>query len=145
MPFNDENAVTNLQSILAAKYTLPDYISDGVCVCVCVCVCCRFLTLFSAEAKDLLSRILVRDPQRRLSLRDIWSHPWTLRNGTPPLSSGQNAGGATKERGLEDYATEQVDPDMQQKCFARLEGERERERVCVCVCVCVCVRACVRR
>uniref|UniRef100_A0A7N0VJ49 Protein kinase domain-containing protein n=1 Tax=Kalanchoe fedtschenkoi TaxID=63787 RepID=A0A7N0VJ49_KALFE len=36
----------------------------------------------SAEAKDLISRLLVRDSSKRLSLQKILKHPWILNNTT---------------------------------------------------------------
>ena len=30
----------------------------------------------SAHAKDLISKLLVKDPKRRISLEDAMNHPW---------------------------------------------------------------------
>lgn len=35
----------------------------------------------SPAAKDLLSRMLTVDPERRISLADVASHPWTRGSG----------------------------------------------------------------
>jgi aurora kinase len=35
----------------------------------------------SAEARDLISKLLVKDPKRRLSLDSVLSHPWILKHG----------------------------------------------------------------
>jgi aurora kinase len=35
----------------------------------------------SAEARDLISKLLVKDPKRRLSLDSVLSHPWILKQG----------------------------------------------------------------
>ncbi|KAH6789530.1 ataurora3 [Perilla frutescens var. frutescens] len=37
----------------------------------------------SAEAKDLISRLLVKDSSKRLSLQKIMEHPWIVKNADP--------------------------------------------------------------
>ncbi|KAF8413070.1 hypothetical protein HHK36_001046 [Tetracentron sinense] len=37
----------------------------------------------SAEAKDLISRLLVKDSSKRLSLQKIMEHPWIIKNADP--------------------------------------------------------------
>lgn len=37
----------------------------------------------SAEAKDLISRLLVKDSSKRLSLQKIMAHPWIVKNAYP--------------------------------------------------------------
>ncbi|KAH6779797.1 ataurora3 [Perilla frutescens var. hirtella] len=37
----------------------------------------------SAEAKDLISRLLVKDSSKRLSLEKIMEHPWIVKNADP--------------------------------------------------------------
>ncbi|XP_024019045.1 serine/threonine-protein kinase Aurora-3 isoform X3 [Morus notabilis] len=37
----------------------------------------------SAEAKDLISRLLVKDSSKRLSLQNITEHPWIIKNADP--------------------------------------------------------------
>ncbi|KAL1548705.1 Serine/threonine-protein kinase Aurora-3 [Salvia divinorum] len=37
----------------------------------------------SAEAKDLISRLLVKDSSKRLSLQKIMEHPWIVKNAKP--------------------------------------------------------------
>lgn len=59
-PFNysgEDRHLKNLfQDIAAAKYVLPDTLS--------------------MEAQDLIKRILIPDPKRRISLDEIWTHPF---------------------------------------------------------------------
>lgn len=59
-PFNysgEDRHLKNLfQDIAVAKYVLPDTLS--------------------VEAQDLIKRILVPDPKRRISLDEIWNHPF---------------------------------------------------------------------
>ncbi|MQL86695.1 hypothetical protein Taro_019218 [Colocasia esculenta] len=37
----------------------------------------------SAEAKDLISKLLVKDSSKRLSLQKILEHPWIVKNADP--------------------------------------------------------------
>eukprot|EP00049_Salpingoeca_infusionum_P010048 m.170287 g.170287 ORF g.170287 m.170287 type:complete len:861 (-) comp14527_c2_seq4:491-3073(-) len=64
MPFKDDNAVTNLKKINTATYEMPPFLSDS--------------------AKDLLERILKRDPEERLTMEELWEHPWVTNDGTEP-------------------------------------------------------------
>lgn len=56
LPFqnSDENII--YKNIQHCKYTIPDYCSS--------------------ELKDLLSKILVKNPKKRYTLNDIINHPW---------------------------------------------------------------------
>eukprot|EP00963_Diacronema_lutheri_P009505 scaffold856_cov326-Pavlova_lutheri.AAC.7 len=62
LPFNDPKDVRNMsltsQKILAVDYTIPDHIP------------------VSSECKDLLARIFVADPTRRITIPEIIAHPW---------------------------------------------------------------------
>ena len=48
----------------------------------------------SAEAKDLIRRLLARDPAARLPLDSVLRHPWILRNG----GGGDSSGGGGQQR-----------------------------------------------
>ncbi|XP_020682610.1 serine/threonine-protein kinase Aurora-3-like [Dendrobium catenatum] len=39
--------------------------------------------LVSPEAKDLISKLLVKDSSKRLSLQKILEHPWIVQNADP--------------------------------------------------------------
>ncbi|KAG1347940.1 serine/threonine-protein kinase Aurora-3 [Cocos nucifera] len=41
----------------------------------------------SAEAKELISKLLVKDSSKRLSLKNILKHPWIVKNADPTGSS----------------------------------------------------------
>ncbi|KAJ8748916.1 hypothetical protein K2173_013351 [Erythroxylum novogranatense] len=43
----------------------------------------------SAEAKTLISQLLVKDPSKRLSLQKILEHPWIIKNADPAVSCNQ--------------------------------------------------------
>ncbi len=56
LPFADSNDAVLFRKIAAMEYVIPPHVSP--------------------EAKDLLQRILVADPQSRLTLADIRQHVW---------------------------------------------------------------------
>eukprot|EP00045_Choanoeca_perplexa_P008233 m.75916 g.75916 ORF g.75916 m.75916 type:complete len:997 (-) comp14409_c0_seq1:101-3091(-) len=88
MPFKDDNVLTNLKKIQNAEYDLPDFLSD--------------------HAQDLLSHLLVRDPSQRMSISDMWEHPW-IADGHPGPYRCQ--------------LTDEVAEDVHTRCLARLKGE----------------------
>ncbi|KAJ3125904.1 hypothetical protein HK100_010541, partial [Physocladia obscura] len=55
-PFDSQAVKSTLDKVSRVEYYLPDSISD--------------------DAKDLISRLLMKDPKKRLTLRDILSHKW---------------------------------------------------------------------
>lgn len=55
-PFQSENISELIQSILNVRYEMPDF--------------------FSPSAADLIRRILVKDPHKRLTIDEIMQHPW---------------------------------------------------------------------
>lgn len=55
-PFRANNVDDLEKLILAGKYTLPPEISE--------------------EARDLLTKLLCQDPDRRITVPEIYSHPW---------------------------------------------------------------------
>lgn len=56
LPFDDENIRQLLKKVKSGKYIMPDNISRS--------------------AQDLIRRILVVDPSKRLNMKQIMSHPW---------------------------------------------------------------------
>ena len=46
----------------------------------------------SPEARDLLDRIFVVDPARRITVAQIMRHPWCVRRAGGPLHAGVTAG-----------------------------------------------------
>ncbi|XP_007904585.1 SNF-related serine/threonine-protein kinase [Callorhinchus milii] len=57
-PFQEANDSETLTMIMDCKYTVPTHVSK--------------------ECKDLINRMLQRDPKRRASLEEIENHPWLL-------------------------------------------------------------------
>ncbi|KAI0078302.1 Pkinase-domain-containing protein [Panus rudis PR-1116 ss-1] len=64
LPFDDKNVRTLLNKVKTGKYEMPAYIDP--------------------LAKDLLSRMLVVDVHKRISMSDILAHPW-LQGSTPGI------------------------------------------------------------
>ncbi|CDH53197.1 camk camkl gin4 protein kinase [Lichtheimia corymbifera JMRC:FSU:9682] len=56
LPFDDDNIRQLLKKVKAGKYVMPDNISRN--------------------AQDLIRRILVVDPNKRLNMKQIMAHPW---------------------------------------------------------------------
>lgn len=55
LPFDDPHLPTMLSMSKKAKYEMPEH--------------------FSLEAQDLIQRILVTEPDKRISIREMWDHP----------------------------------------------------------------------
>ncbi|KAL1538298.1 Serine/threonine protein kinase osk1 [Salvia divinorum] len=66
LPFDDSNIPLLFKKIKAGRYTLPNHLSDG--------------------ARDLIRRILVVDPTRRISIHGIRQHHWFILNLPPHLA-----------------------------------------------------------
>ncbi|PWN37814.1 Pkinase-domain-containing protein, partial [Meira miltonrushii] len=71
LPFDDPNIQTLLGKVRLGKFDMPDYLER--------------------DAKDLISKMLTVDPEKRLKMRDIMRHPWFTDNGqlssTNPVST----------------------------------------------------------
>ncbi|XP_073155601.1 serine/threonine-protein kinase SRK2A-like [Henckelia pumila] len=65
-PFEDPNDPKNFRKtisrIMGVQYTIPDYV------------------YISQDCRHLLSRIFVAHPSRRISIKEIKTHPWFLKN-----------------------------------------------------------------
>ena len=56
LPFEDDNNDLLYRKICIGKYTIPDFVSN--------------------DCKDLLRKILVTDPSKRITIKQIKNHPW---------------------------------------------------------------------
>lgn len=76
-PFEDQKDPKNfrktIQRIMAVQYKIPDYVH------------------ISQDCKHLLSRIFVANPFRRISIKEIKSHPWFLKNLPKELTESSQA------------------------------------------------------
>ncbi|GAB2254027.1 hypothetical protein Droror1_Dr00021836 [Drosera rotundifolia] len=65
-PFEDQQDPKNFRKtitkIMAVQYKIPDYVH------------------ISQDCRQLLSRIFVASPSRRITIKEIKSHPWFLKN-----------------------------------------------------------------
>lgn len=77
-PFQEANDSETLIMIMDCCYTVPDHISP--------------------ECKDLISRMLQRDPAKRVSLNNIEGHPWL--QGVDPSPAGYTAAPLASHRSL---------------------------------------------
>ncbi|KAL9254508.1 Serine/threonine-protein kinase SAPK2-like protein [Drosera capensis] len=81
-PFGDPADQSNFRKticrVLTVQYTIPDHIQ------------------ISMECRHLLSRIFVANPEKRITIREMMSHPWFLKNLPIELMDGaswQRTGG----------------------------------------------------
>ncbi|KDQ58744.1 hypothetical protein JAAARDRAFT_176840 [Jaapia argillacea MUCL 33604] len=65
LPFDDKNVKNLLAKVKTGKYDLPSYIDS--------------------QARDLLSRMLVVDVGKRITMSEVLGHPW-LHNDTPGIT-----------------------------------------------------------
>jgi len=82
LPFDDPNIQTLLGKVRLGKFDMPEYLEP--------------------LAKDLIWRMLVVDPERRLTMREIMRHPWFTDSGN--LSSRNPV-----ETNVEKLAEDQLD------------------------------------
>ncbi|KAL2513904.1 Serine/threonine-protein kinase SRK2B [Forsythia ovata] len=76
-PFEDQEDPKNfrktIQRIMAVQYRIPDYVH------------------ISQDCRHLLAHIFVANPARRISIRDIKTHPWFLKNLPRELTDAAQA------------------------------------------------------
>ncbi|KAI8388541.1 kinase-like domain-containing protein [Radiomyces spectabilis] len=66
LPFDDEDIRELLNKVKAGKYKMPSTVSS--------------------QARDLIERILVVDPAKRLTMKDVQEHPWFTSDPLPDVS-----------------------------------------------------------
>ncbi|CAN6579582.1 unnamed protein product [Malus baccata var. baccata] len=105
-PFEDPEDPRNfrktIEKIMSAKYTIPDYVR------------------VSADCKQLLSRIFVAKPSKRISLPEIKKHPWFLKNLPKELIEVERTNYAVVERDQPKQSIEEINKII---CEARTPGE----------------------
>ncbi|KAK9811849.1 hypothetical protein WJX72_011148 [[Myrmecia] bisecta] len=75
LPFTGKSILDIFSAIKTAPLTFPDHISC------------------SLELKDLLSKVLVKDPRERFSLEDMMRHEWVNVHNTMPCIAMRDTGG----------------------------------------------------
>lgn len=77
-PFEDPQEPRNFRKsigrILSVQYTIPDYVR------------------ISSECRNLLSRIFMANPEKRITIAEIKSHPWFLKNLPSDVLEGCDTG-----------------------------------------------------
>ena len=80
-PFSDPQDPNNshkmMQRVLCAKFELPEEMTE--------------------ECKDLLSRIFITDPKKRITVSGIYRHPWFLHDLSPSVPLGDTQPGPTED------------------------------------------------
>lgn len=67
LPFDDDNIRQLLNKVKIGKYKIPDHVSN--------------------DAKDLIQKILVINPSKRLTMKEVQSHPWFTVDPPPNLTT----------------------------------------------------------
>lgn len=67
-PFDTNGVKSTLTQVVMGNYTIPDHIS--------------------AEARDLIQRMLCKDPSKRIQLNDVVTHPFLMNKNRQTLDSG---------------------------------------------------------
>lgn len=67
LPFDDDNIRQLLNKVKVGKYKIPEHISD--------------------DARDLITRILVINPAKRLTMKQVQNHPWFTVDPPPNLTT----------------------------------------------------------
>ncbi|KAI9481141.1 MAG: kinase-like domain-containing protein [Benjaminiella poitrasii] len=107
LPFDDENIRQLLKKVKSGKYVMPNNIS--------------------CSAQDLIRRILVVDPSKRLNMQQIMSHPW-FRETEPMNMSTLPVPPTEKEIGQPVSDASEID-DRILETIKFLWGETDNENV----------------
>ncbi|KAL2477552.1 Serine/threonine-protein kinase SRK2B [Forsythia ovata] len=95
-PFEDQDDPKNfrktIQRIMAVQYKIPDYVH------------------ISQDCRHLLSRIFVANPARRITIKEIKSHPWFLKNLPRELTDAAQA--VYYQKGNPTYSIQSVEEIM---------------------------------
>ena len=87
LPFDDDNIRRLLAKVKAGVYQIPDHVSP--------------------DAQNLIERMLVIDPCKRITLEEIFQHPWFTNNGKQAIARTQIP------REIQEVASiEVVDPEI---------------------------------
>lgn len=85
-PFNENQNSELFEKIKTAEYTFPPSEWDSI----------------SFEAKDLISKLLVTDPEKRLTAEEILEHPW-MSIGADDDSSSEDSDGNEEMNEIEPH------------------------------------------
>lgn len=110
-PFQEANDSETLTMILDCKYYLPSHLST--------------------ECNDLISRILVRDPEKRIKLDDILNHAWLKEFAYDETCNGYLSDCSYSEKlefdeNEDDYADNDADDDDNEELFDKSKRGLDR-------------------
>ncbi|KAG6506767.1 hypothetical protein ZIOFF_032096 [Zingiber officinale] len=98
-PFEDQRDPKNFRKtigrIMSVQYKIPDYAH------------------VSQDCKQLISRIFVANPMRRITIKEIKSHPWFLKNLPRELTEPAQAVYYKRDNNAPTYSTQSVDEIME--------------------------------
>ncbi|CAN4078097.1 unnamed protein product [Withania somnifera] len=104
-PFEDPEDPKNFRKtigrIMSSQYSIPDYVR------------------ITADCKNLLSRIFVANPSKRITIPEIKKHPWFLKNLPKELMDGQHA----KYEEASEQLQQSVEEIMKMIQEAKIPGE----------------------
>ncbi|XP_073004704.1 serine/threonine-protein kinase SAPK7 [Typha latifolia] len=97
-PFEDPDDPRNFRKtigrIMSVQYKIPDYVH------------------ISQDCRQLISRIFVASPARRITIREIRNHPWFLKNLPRELTEGGQAVYYKKDNSAPTYSLQSVEEIM---------------------------------
>ncbi|KAJ6821653.1 serine/threonine-protein kinase SAPK7 [Iris pallida] len=97
-PFEDQDDPKNFRKtigrIMSVQYKIPDYVH------------------ISQECRQLLSRIFVVNPMRRITIKEIKSHPWFLKNLPRELTEAAQAAYYKRDHNAPTFSLQSVEDIM---------------------------------
>lgn len=107
-PFEDQDDPKNfrktIQKIMSVQYKIPDYVH------------------VSQDCRQLLARIFVGSPARRITVNEIKRHPWFLKNLPRELTEASQAVYYRRDTGAPIYSLQAVDDIMKVVREARIRA-----------------------
>ncbi|PKA47978.1 Serine/threonine-protein kinase SAPK7 [Apostasia shenzhenica] len=111
-PFEDPDDPKNfrrtIQRIMSVQYKIPDYVH------------------VSQDCRQLLSRIFVTNPSKRITLKDIKTHPWFLKNLPRELTEAAQAVYYRRDNSAPTYSLQAVDDITNIVREARTHGQSSK-------------------
>ncbi|KAJ4747739.1 Serine/threonine-protein kinase [Rhynchospora pubera] len=97
-PFEDPEDPKNIRKtigkIMQVQYKIPDYVH------------------ISPECRQLLARIFVANPAKRITIKEIKSHPWFLKNIPRELTEAAQAAYYRRDSGAPTYSYQSIEDIM---------------------------------
>ncbi|CAD5195962.1 serine/threonine-protein kinase SAPK7 [Musa acuminata AAA Group] len=97
-PFEDPDDPRNFRKtigrIVAAQYKIPEYVHT------------------SQDCRQILSRIFVANPERRITIREIRNHPWFLKNLPRELTEAAQAQYYKRDNDAPTYSLQSIEEIM---------------------------------